>query len=121
MDWKAITAVVTAALTLVGGGRRFTRKNERLRSRIERELDLLAKLEADSQAGRSLTQHIDESVRELVALERLQDKRRTDPYGLIWMVVFVGIAAAVTVYILQSKHDWWVEALLWLVVAVFVL
>jgi hypothetical protein len=119
MDWQAISGSLVAVGTLVGGTRQFTRKNERLRGRIERDIALLGHLPADSVGAKNLTTHIDESVRDLVALQEDQAERRTDPYGLIWMVIFISVAIGLAVFAIRTDHSTWVDIVLWLVVALF--
>ena len=56
-------------------------------------------------------------MRELVALEEDQDKRRTDLYVLIWMAIFIGLAIGAGATALRTESEWWVDLLLWLATA----
>jgi hypothetical protein len=116
MDWQGIGAVIGGIGAAFGGLRRFAGKADRMRSRIESDLMLAEKLEAGSSGRKGLERHIDSSVLALVALQQDQDKRRTDPYGLIWMVIFIGLAVLAGVTAYRTKYDWWVDLLLWLAV-----
>ena len=120
MDWQAIGSVLAGAGALVGGLRRFSRRNERLRSRIERDIALLSTLPSEAtSATKSLALHIDEGVRELVAIQQDQAKRRTDPYGLIWMAIFLSIAAGAAIYNYREDLSLWATLVLWIVTALF--
>jgi hypothetical protein len=115
MDWQGVGAVIGGVGAMFGGVRRFSGKGERMRSRIDRDLHLRDKLPADTTGRDALERHIDDSVANLVAFERDQDQRRTDPYGLIWMVIFVGLAIGAAATALRTHYHWWLDLLLWLV------
>src|SRR4051794_30909029 len=123
MDWQGLGSVIGGIVAVFGGIRRFSGKAGRMRTRIEHDLELmekLNKLEPTSLARIQLQHHIERSVRNLVTLEKDEDSRRTDPYGLIWCMIFLGLAIAAGVTALRTHYHWWIDLGLWTAVAILI-
>ncbi|WP_193613149.1 hypothetical protein [Nocardioides lijunqiniae] len=108
-----ISTILGGAATTYAGVRRVTQKNERLRERIIRDVELLSTLPPAAASRSGLESHIDDSVRALVTLQDTRAGAKTDPFILIWAAIFLGLGVGAGFLAVQTELPLVVEVGLW--------
>lgn len=107
------STVVGGVVTTVLGVRRLTHKTGRIRDRIHLDLALLEALPQQSRAREGLVAHIDDTVDELVRLQAKQLSQKYDPYGVAWVVIFLGLTIGLGVWAYIAHFHLAVEVVMW--------
>lgn len=117
MDTLTTAKFVAGLIAAVGGPSVLTRllratfpdQKERLRSEIERNVGLLAKLPANSDGHRLVLNSVEKDLRRLVTD---LDEARRDPFSIVLGIVFLALAAAAGTWGWQL--DGWGQIPVWI-------